>query len=103
MQLKKITTTDVRRWLAAMTDEGLAPSTVHTGGSSTRPSRNGTPVRDTQTTTRSLVHLKPSDVVAIDPPRYIPSTSPWGGNVNHWVMGFALAAALICPAVSAPS
>lgn len=29
-QLKQITTPDVRRWLAAMTEEGLSASTVHT-------------------------------------------------------------------------
>lgn len=29
-QLKQITTADVRRWIAAMTDEGLSASTVHT-------------------------------------------------------------------------
>jgi len=29
-QLKRITTADIRKWLAAMTDEGLSPSTVYT-------------------------------------------------------------------------
>lgn len=30
IQLKRITTADIRKWLAAMTEEGLAPSTVYT-------------------------------------------------------------------------